>query len=135
MERVVAVGIGNADIAYPYRLLRPAGVINDQFAGRDLVAFFEAGASSALDTPSIAEGADVGAAGVFDPAVDGRKLNFSSNEGVISDDQTGSTWNIVGQATAGPLLGAQLAPIVHANHFWFAWAAFKPETAIYQTPG
>jgi hypothetical protein len=48
------------------------------------------------------------------------------------DAETGSTWNIVGQATAGPLAGTQLEPIIHGDHFWFSWAAFKPDTVIYQ---
>jgi len=33
-------------------------------------------------------------------------------------------------ATAGPLAGQRLSPIVHGDHFWFSWAAFKPETII-----
>jgi hypothetical protein len=37
---------------------------------------------------------------------------------------------MVGGALKGPLAGTQLAPIVHANHFWFAWVAFEPETLI-----
>ncbi|MFQ5935910.1 MAG: DUF3179 domain-containing (seleno)protein, partial [Acidiferrobacterales bacterium] len=49
--------------------------------------------------------------------------------------QTGSTWNILGEAVDGPLTGKKLTPIVHANHFWFAWAAFKPDTEIYKGAG
>ena len=49
----------------------------------------------------------------------------------IADEQSGSTWNIVGQAIDGPLAGEQLTPIVHGDHFWFSWAAFKPDTIIY----
>jgi hypothetical protein len=44
----------------------------------------------------------------------------------------GSTWNILGSAVAGPPAGAKLERIVHQVHFWFAWAAFKPNTLIYQ---
>jgi hypothetical protein len=29
--------------------------------------------------------------------------------------------------------GTQLDPVVHAAHFWFAWAAFKPDTEIRAT--
>jgi hypothetical protein len=39
--------------------------------------------------------------------------------------------DILGQAIDGPLAGAQLTPIVHGDHFWFSWAAFKPDTVIY----
>jgi hypothetical protein len=24
-----------------------------------------------------------------------------------------------------------LTPVVHGDHFWFSWAAFKPDTIIY----
>ena len=44
--------------------------------------------------------------------------------------ETGSEWNILGQAVAGPLTGAQLPPVLHGNHFWFAWAAFMPDTEV-----
>jgi hypothetical protein len=32
----------------------------------------------------------------------------------------------------GELKGEQLDPVVSINQFWFYWAAFKPETRIYQ---
>ena len=35
-------------------------------------------------------------------------------------------------ALDGPLFGQRLTKIVHGDHFWFAWGAFKPETLIYQ---
>jgi predicted small lipoprotein YifL len=131
MERVVAVTIEDQDIAYPYRVLREVGVINHAFAGRRLAVFYQPGASSALDTPEIAEGADVGAAGVFDATLNGQPLTFRYEGERIIDEETGSAWNVLGQSTAGPLSGSRLTPVVHANHFWFAWAAFKPETIIF----
>jgi hypothetical protein len=27
-------------------------------------------------------------------------------------------------------VGTQLEPLVFANHFWFAWAAFQPDTEV-----
>ena len=35
---------------------------------------------------------------------------------------------------AAPLAGRQLEPVVHGNHFWFAWAAFAPETTVWTAP-
>jgi hypothetical protein len=29
------------------------------------------------------------------------------------------------------LTGRALAPVVHGDHFWFAWAAFQPTTRIW----
>lgn len=78
----------------------------------------------------IAASRDVGAAAVFDREFDGAVLTFSMRGDQFVDDQTTSTWDILGRATAGQLAGKSLRPIVSANHFWFAWAVFKPETRV-----
>ena len=48
------------------------------------------------------------------------------------DEQTGSTWNIFGEAVSGELSGKSMTSVVKVDHFWFSWAAFKPLTIIYQ---
>ncbi len=63
--------------------------------------------------------------------MDGNVLTFSLRGDQFVDDQTGSTWDILGRATAGPLPGERLRALVSANHFWFAWAVSKPETRIW----
>jgi hypothetical protein len=133
VERVVTVSLEDVgvDVAYPLSVLSEVGVINDSQAGRDLVVFHSDGTTSALDARSIAEAEDVGATGVFDPVLDGQKLTFAQDGDLIVDEQTGSTWNVLGQAVDGPLAGQQLTPVVHGDHFWFSWAAFKPDTVIY----
>ncbi len=131
MERVVALSLNGIDVAYPYGVLSEAGVIQDRLDGREVVVFYQFGTSSALGDAVIAQGADVGAAAVYDPELDGRRLTFSRQDGEFVDQETGSTWNLLGEATAGPSAGVQLSPVVHGNHFWFAWAAFKPETVIF----
>ena len=67
---------------------------------------------------------------VFSRSDDGRDLTFELSDTGITDVETGSDWNFVGTAIGGELEGTQLKPIVHANHFWFSWAVFKPETQI-----
>ena len=138
VERVVTVsldpstGSGQAvDVAYPLSTLSEVGVINDSQGGRDLVVFHTSGTSSALGGRTIATAEDIGATGVFDPNLDGQTLTFQRDGETIVDAETGSTWNILGQAVDGPLAGEQLDPIVHGDHFWFSWAAFKPDTIIY----
>jgi hypothetical protein len=133
-ERVVTVSLGDdgIDIAYPLSILSKVSVINDQQGGQDIVVFFSRGTSSALGAELIAIGEDVGATGVYDPNLDGKKLTFSQVDDVIVDDQTTSTWNIFGQAINGALAGKSLQPLIHGDHFWFSWAAFKPETVIYE---
>ena len=50
----------------------------------------------------------MGAATVFDPNLDGQKLAFNVEGDEILDEQTGSVWNLFGQATSGPLAGQDL---------------------------
>ncbi|MBS1252345.1 MAG: hypothetical protein MAG451_01384 [Anaerolineales bacterium] len=139
MERVVGVEFDDEAKAYAFSMLAEERVVADTVGGREVVVFYYPGTASALDQERIAESRDIGAAAVFDPVLDGRQLTFGVDEedGVggtpsIVDDETGSTWNVLGEATSGPLAGEALTPIVHGNHFWFAWAAFNPETAIFE---
>ena len=132
MERVVTVALNGVDVAYPLSVLSEVHVIDDTRGGVELVVWHLPGASSALGASIIAEAEDVGATGVFDPYLDGQKLSFRFEDGAIVDEETASTWNVLGQAVDGPLAGNSLTPIIHGNHFWFAWAAFKPATIVYQ---
>ncbi|HWH37479.1 MAG TPA: DUF3179 domain-containing protein [Candidatus Limnocylindrales bacterium] len=131
MERVVAVNIDDAAVAYPHSEVARLGVIHDQVAGTPVVVFWQPGVASALDAARIDEGRDIGATGVFSPVVDGERLTFEPGSGAIVDRETGSLWSIFGVATEGPLEGTSLEPIGHGDHFWFAWAAFEPETRIW----
>ena len=131
MARVVTVSDGKYHNAYPVELLEKLGVIHHQLGNQDVVIFHQDGVSSALDTTRIANGDDVGTTGVFVPLVGKQELTFIKERGFV-DEQTGSHWNIVGQAILGPLKGKQLERLVHADQFWFSWGAFRPDTLIYQ---
>lgn len=135
-ERVAAVNIGGADAAFPFSVIEPERVVNYMVGDTDIVLFFEPGTVSALDSSSIANSQDVGAVGIFIPEADGQRLTFALSgtpeDGVFIDEETQSTWDILGHAIDGPFEGAQLERVVHQDHFWFAWAAFKPDTVIYR---
>ena len=134
-ERVVAIEVNGIDASFPFFTLEKERVVNYTVGGEDVVVFFEFGTQSALDQRSIDDSRDIGSTGVFVPEADGRKLTFrlegTPEDGSIVDNETGSTWSILGSAISGPLAGTQLERIVHQDHFWFAWAAFKPNTLIY----
>jgi hypothetical protein len=132
VARVVTVDMNGEAVAYPYDVLQQVGVVNDRVGGTEVAVFWVPGTASALDAGSVAGGRDVGAANVFERELDGQSLTFSFTEGRITDQETGSTWNVLGQATDGPLAGQALSPVVAINHFWFSWAAFRPDTRIYQ---
>jgi len=131
-EHVVTVSLGGEDVAYPYTVLKQRRVIRDRVGGKSIVVFYQAGTRSAMDAGSVADGFDLGASGVFMPEVDGRTLNFKATASDFVDAETGSHWNLLGQAVAGPMAGRQLDPVVHGDDFWFEWAAFKPATRIYR---
>ena len=134
-ERVAAITIGDADGVFPFKVLEQEPVVNYNVGETDLVVLFKPGTRSALDDRLIERAQEVGATGVFEATLDGRKLTFRADGNSFVDNETGSTWNILGRAVPGPLSGASLTPIVHANHFWFAWGVFKPDTKIYQGGG
>lgn len=126
MERVVTVSLNGEDAAYPFSVVAEQKVVEDTVGGEPIVVFHQPG----VDSPFSAT--DVGAASVFAPTLDGTTLKFKVNDdGTIVDTETESQWNVLGRAIAGPLEGKQLQSIVNGNHFWFAWAVFKPETRVF----
>lgn len=48
----------------------------------------------------------------------------------FTDTETGSTWNLFGKAVSGELMGSQLEPATAYIAYWFAWAAFYPQSEI-----
>ena len=139
-ERVVTLGEQGSEspISIPYSQLRRTGVANLDFEGQPVVAFWVPGARSALDQGYIDDSEDVGATGVFSALVDGEALTFRRDGGegaAITDTQTSSSWDITGHAVDGPLMGTSLELVDHGDHFWFAWAAFVPQTTIWTDDG
>ena len=134
-ERVATVTVGGVDAAFPFSVLEKERAVNYTINDQDLVVFFRPGTRSALDDLLIGESDEIGATGLFEAQLDGRKLTFRSDGEQFIDKETGSVWNILGKAIDGPLTGSTLTPLVHTNSFWFAVAAFKPNTMIYQGLG
>ncbi len=131
MERVVTVSIMGEDVAYPYSILSQKRIIQDRIADQPIVIFYEPNTLSALDAQEIVNSKMVGSTGVFSAQFENNLLTFAIENGMIVDEQTRSQWNLLGTAVKGPLAGKSLTPIVHADHFWFSWAAFKPDTRIF----
>jgi len=130
MTRIVGVELNDDALGVPLFALREDRVVTAEVGGTEVVVLWESGTASSLDAGNVAGGADVGATGVFVPVVDDQELTFTPAEGGFVDDQTGSTWNILGTAIDGDLEGAKLEALSHVDTFWFAWAAFQPDTVI-----
>ena len=129
-ERVVGFGLDVDPTAVRLDPLLEQGVIATELNERPVVVWALPGTTSALDADSIEDGRDVGATGVFVAELDGAPLTFTRTDSGFSDSETASTWTVLGRAIAGPLEGAQLERLEHVDTFWFAWAAFSPETEV-----
>ncbi|NIM92359.1 MAG: DUF3179 domain-containing protein [Anaerolineales bacterium] len=125
-ERVVAIELDDQEVAYPFSFLGEVQVVNDVIEETPIVVFWKGGTVSGLGN----EGQEIGSTGVFERDLDGQELTFVIQDGEFFDEQTGSTWNILGESIEGPLTGQSLERVVSAEHFWFAWAAFKPDTIV-----
>ncbi len=132
MERVAGITIDDASVAFPYPSLARDRVVNYTIGETDVVVFFEPETLSPFqDIPADTQGRSVGATGVFSPNVEDRKLAFQFSNNEITDTETGTRWDLLGQAVEGPLAGQQLQPLLHGDYFWFAWLAFNPTTQTY----
>ncbi|MFQ5823726.1 MAG: DUF3179 domain-containing protein [bacterium] len=50
----------------------------------------------------------------------------------FQDNETGSTWNVLGEAVDGPLVGTKLEKTLSYNAYWFAWGVFFRGADIYE---
>ena len=132
VDHVLAAIIGESAKAYPFEILRQEGVINDAIGDTPIVVFFQSGVASALGDSVIDSARDIGTAGMYQSSFDGEVLHFVANDdGSFTDEETGSSWNAFGEAIVGELAGSQLNWVHAFPHFWFAWAAFHPDTDVY----
>ncbi len=122
-ELVVGINLDGSTKAYPFTTLTAEQVVNDTFAGEDVLIFFDATTGTAL---------------AFDRSPGDKTLTFSI-EGepagartVLIDEETGSRWTaFTGSAIDGELKGSKLERIPSHLSFWFAWSDWNPQTEIY----
>jgi len=118
-HNLLGLRVGDQQKAYPFSRLDGKPVVNDTFNGLDLVIVSDLPERLAIP---------------YERRVDGQNLTFrvsSTQPFAMKDDQTQTTWNIKGEATSGPLAGSRLKQIPAHNAFWFAWAAFWPQTLVF----
>jgi hypothetical protein len=130
-ERVLVIENDDDIVAVPYSALSERKVISTAVGGDEYVALWGPGTAS-IYSERTADGIDVGAAVAYSPVVNGRALRFRSapEPNLFRDLGTQSTWTLAGKAIDGPLAGETLEPAVHGVHFWFVWAAYRPDTRV-----
>lgn len=115
----LTVVVDGMEKAYPVELMGDA-VANDTVGGEPVVVFSR----------------EDGAFGTaFSRLVDGDALTFSITGGTITDAETGSTWDLFGEAVEGELSGALLDPIPTRRAFWFSIAITVPGIEIWTPEG
>jgi hypothetical protein len=118
-ERVLGLSFQGVHKAYPFSKLAKAKVINDKIEKEPILILFDNQSETAL---------------IYKRKVGGVELRFTlaKEEGFfVTDDKTGSLWNIQGKAVQGKMKEKKLEPIPAFYAYWFAWVAFYPETLVY----
>ena len=113
-------------------ILEEETVVHDTVGGVDIVIFFERDIVSPLHAEAIKDGREVGGAAVFRPEANGTGLTFYYQDNAIYDRETDSLWSPSSEAIEGALKSTRLEGVPHTNSFWFAWAEFNPNAAVYQ---
>jgi len=121
-ELVMGMTVDGLAKAYPFITISQQPVINDHFAGEDVVVTFD---------PTSESGA------AFVRRFEGRVLTFEPAPGIaelamMRDLVAGSLWQVLtGQAVEGELFGERLERLPSHYSFWFAWNDFHPATELF----
>lgn len=115
---VLGVEKGAKARAYPLQTLAGIGpVLNDSLGDAEIVVRCRPGTLQAL---------------AFHRRVGDRVLVFGCAEtGDVYDHETGSLWNLMGEAVSGPLAGTQLVYVDSGVEEWYAFAAYHPDAEIF----
>ena len=106
--------------AYPVAALEKQSPILDQLGGVPLLMVL---------------GEDKKSVRVFERTVDSRALEFfaklDSQTLLLTDAETGATWDFTGKAVSGQLAGKQLKRVTLLKDYWFDWKTYNPRTSVY----
>ncbi len=124
-ERVMGLTLGGKVKVYPFSAFTTdtLDVIEDEFEGEQVVLF-----GSEEQNYIVAYKRTLS---------DGTVLNFETRRdlntpNVVALDEEGNSWNIFGEAIAGPRVGQQLEATVSYMGYWFGWGAFYPKPLIHE---
>lgn len=129
-ERVAGVSFGGESMAWSFGFLAERRSVSAVVGGQEVLVLWAKGTSSPLDDEDVRRGREIGSAAVYDPHVGDRSLTLIPTTLGFEDPETGTTWSLSGRALTGPLAGEQLRRLPSQDAFWFAWAAFQPDTTL-----
>ena len=125
-EMVLGLRAEGASKAYPFAAMPDRAAINDRLGNRDLLVIFDRHSRTAIP---------------YSRRIGGLTLTFGllDRKGdlplTLADFETGSEWNMLGQAVGGTLIGTQLMQWPAYNSMWFSWSAYWPQTQLWNGEG
>jgi hypothetical protein len=120
-QMVLGLDVGGARKAFSLAALRQVRVVNDQLGTQPVVIVHQPDSDTTTG---------------FVARAKGRTLKFTTtgdHQNEMIDRETNSRWSPYGLCVSGPMRGAQLESLILEPEYWFTWAEFHPDTAVYGT--
>lgn len=125
---VIMDGVGSnpGDYTTKVYVIKPendAQIINDTIAGTPVLVINDGTKNFAVS---------------YSSNLNGQTLTFTRTNPTesfpytLTDSETQSTWNVLGEAIAGPLSGEKLEKTLSYNAYWFAWGTFFVGAEIHE---
>ena len=133
-EMVLGLRAAGESRAYPFSRMPDKAVINDRAGDRAVLVLYDAETATAIPYSRVVRG-QVLTFRILSRTGDLRLSSGRSLPLAFADVETGSEWNMRGEALAGPLKGAQLEQIPAYNSMWFGWSAYWPQTHLWNGEG
>ncbi len=115
---VIGITLGESATAFPFDLASEAGLINEAVGPYPVVVYVNSKTRSVH---------------AYVAQVEDQTLTFTREDGVVQDQETGSTWQIDrGVATDGPFQGQALRVVPYIPAFRSAWQDFFPNSRWFE---
>lgn len=119
-EFVLGVQVNGQARAYPLSVLNQVGsVVNDTLGHTNIVVLHRPGTTLAI---------------AFSRELDGETLTFErAGNGEVVDRKYKGRWTYAGESYDSPLAGRKLSFVFSGVEEWYIWAAYHPETEIFDS--
>ncbi len=117
---IIGLNIDGQQKAYPLDLFKSRTIITDRFGGLPLLIYHDNSTNNTIVYKARA-------------GKHASNFNMSNERDIVVDSVTGSKWNLkTGDAIEGKLKGKRLEMVDFKNAYWFIWAEYYPDTAVYK---
>lgn len=113
---VYGVLLNDVAKAYPHWDIEQVALLNDVVGETPIVVIFNN---------------ESGIVNIYERIIDGKTIEFKIENGAFIDTITNTIWSQHGKGLEGEYKNIQLTKLIAPPHFWFAWAAFYPETDLF----